>query len=164
MNRIKLFSALLLATMSIVATEVSAQNNPQYHSTFQVSFFPPLSTNGIHAGRYTNDISLNLLAGISKNEQAFALAGLANIIKNDANGAQVAGLVNYTGGHGQGLQWAGLANVVRGDHTGLQWAGLANRANRLDGFQVAGLTNRSEERRVGKECPSWCRSRWSPYH
>ena len=22
----------------------------------------------------------------------------------------------------------------------------------------------SEERRVGKECTSWCRSRWSPYH
>jgi urea transport system substrate-binding protein len=25
-------------------------------------------------------------------------------------------------------------------------------------------TNRSEERRVGKECSSTCRSRWSPYH
>src|SRR3546814_14706815 len=28
----------------------------------------------------------------------------------------------------------------------------------------AGLRNRSEERRVGKECVSTCRSRWSPYH
>src|SRR3546814_2824356 len=26
------------------------------------------------------------------------------------------------------------------------------------------LTMRSEERRVGKECVSTCRSRWSPYH
>src|SRR3546814_18924987 len=26
------------------------------------------------------------------------------------------------------------------------------------------LCNRSEERRVGKECVSTCRSRWSPYH
>ena len=25
-------------------------------------------------------------------------------------------------------------------------------------------TNRSEERRVGKECSVTCRSRWSPYH
>ena len=25
-------------------------------------------------------------------------------------------------------------------------------------------TVRSEERRVGKECPVLCRSRWSPYH
>src|SRR3546814_1142895 len=27
-----------------------------------------------------------------------------------------------------------------------------------------GKTLRSEERRVGKECVSTCRSRWSPYH
>src|SRR3546814_2210751 len=27
-----------------------------------------------------------------------------------------------------------------------------------------GLQVRSEERRVGKECVSTCRSRWSPYH
>src|SRR3546814_15608596 len=26
------------------------------------------------------------------------------------------------------------------------------------------LVDRSEERRVGKECVSTCRSRWSPYH
>ena len=26
------------------------------------------------------------------------------------------------------------------------------------------LSDRSEERRVGKECPVLCRSRWSPYH
>src|SRR3546814_4277700 len=29
---------------------------------------------------------------------------------------------------------------------------------------VATLAIRSEERRVGKECVSTCRSRWSPYH
>ena len=28
----------------------------------------------------------------------------------------------------------------------------------------AGKINRSEERRVGKECSEPCRSRWSPYH
>ena len=27
-----------------------------------------------------------------------------------------------------------------------------------------GSFNRSEERRVGKECAILCRSRWSPYH
>ena len=33
--------------------------------------------------------------------------------------------------------------------------------------KASGLDNcmaRSEERRVGKECHSVCRSRWSPYH
>src|SRR3546814_12374225 len=29
---------------------------------------------------------------------------------------------------------------------------------------LAYLAMRSEERRVGKECVSTCRSRWSPYH
>src|SRR3546814_8868524 len=33
-----------------------------------------------------------------------------------------------------------------------------NQTNRLP------LDYRSEERRVGKECVSTCRSRWSPYH
>ena len=31
-------------------------------------------------------------------------------------------------------------------------------------FLVAAAENRSEERRVGKECSFRCRSRWSPYH
>src|SRR3546814_16921388 len=29
---------------------------------------------------------------------------------------------------------------------------------------VTGMLARSEERRVGQECVSTCRSRWSPYH
>src|SRR3546814_2322787 len=35
---------------------------------------------------------------------------------------------------------------------------------RPDGFPTVDLLRRSEERRVGKECVSTCRSRWSPYH
>src|SRR3546814_18834300 len=35
-------------------------------------------------------------------------------------------------------------------------------APRLEG--VPAVLARSEERRVGKECVSTCRSRWSPYH
>src|SRR3546814_12713129 len=37
---------------------------------------------------------------------------------------------------------------------------------RHPGRQLVGITwrSRSEERRVGKECVSTCRSRWSPYH
>ena len=39
----------------------------------------------------------------------------------------------------------------------LKRAGLRLKHRIVDG-------ERSEERRVGKECTSWCRSRWSPYH
>ena len=31
-------------------------------------------------------------------------------------------------------------------------------------YPAAEAAKRSEERRVGKECASMCRSRWSPYH
>src|SRR3546814_19353123 len=34
----------------------------------------------------------------------------------------------------------------------------------LQDDEVLSGTGRSEERRVGKECVSTCRSRWSPYH
>src|SRR3546814_18678675 len=42
----------------------------------------------------------------------------------------------------------------------------SDRYNSLVGAGVAGVTfsERSEERRVGKECVSTCRSWWSPYH
>src|SRR3546814_12315878 len=40
---------------------------------------------------------------------------------------------------------------------------LAQRSAAVGGA-VAGERGRSEERRVGKECVSTCRSRWAPYH
>src|SRR3546814_11817853 len=33
-----------------------------------------------------------------------------------------------------------------------------------DDVATTGAQERSEERRVGKECVSTCRSRWAPYH
>src|SRR3546814_17371375 len=40
-----------------------------------------------------------------------------------------------------------------------------NLQSRVRGVTLMALSNkRSEERRVGKECVSTCRSRWSPYH
>src|SRR3546814_12148069 len=37
-------------------------------------------------------------------------------------------------------------------------------ASCLPDTRVMGVFRRSEERRVGKECVSPCRTRWSPYH
>src|SRR3546814_4359623 len=51
---------------------------------------------------------------------------------------------------------------LRGDHRLIRHVGeqrdLAATAAR------SAAPSRSEERRVGKECVSTCRSRWSPYH
>src|SRR3546814_13254526 len=42
-------------------------------------------------------------------------------------------------------------------------AGLSDR-RQLETSLAPASTNRSEERRVGNECVSTCRSRWQPYH
>lgn len=120
---------------------LSAQTNEEKKSAFQLSIIPPLGTNGANSYQYTNTVSLNLLAGISQNEEAVAWAGLANIILNDAKGMQLSGLVNYVGNEGKGLQSAGLANVNINKFSGLQMAGLANTASDMKGFQLAGLVN-----------------------
>src|SRR3546814_7427850 len=51
-------------------------------------------------------------------------------------------------------------------HEALVDADVQQRALSRDALAVddVELAERSEERRVGKECVSTCRSRWSPYH
>ncbi len=142
-NRIlaALSALILLSTTWLSAQAVEPGGEP--HSGAQVTFFPPLGTNGLHAGRYTNDFSFNLLVGISKNERAFALAGLANVIRGNASGFQLAGLANYTGGKVSGMQLAGLTNIAAGNVAGFQFAGLGNVANDVAGFQFGGLFNKA---------------------
>src|SRR3546814_9199573 len=54
-----------------------------------------------------------------------------------------------------------LASFSRGDPRGA----LKSIISRPAGLRDWGMPKpRSEERRVGKECVSTCRSRWSPYH
>ena len=49
------------------------------------------------------------------------------------------------------------------DHAGLDPVAEA-RANIRLVTRLRAIADRSEERRVGKECVQPCRSRWSPYH
>src|SRR3546814_1531786 len=55
----------------------------------------------------------------------------------------------------------GFANVQ--PHSGAQANGAVLLATVKPGDTIMGMS-RSEERRVGKECVSTCRSRWSSYH
>ena len=54
--------------------------------------------------------------------------------------------------------WRRIASDVRGGMEAFRAGRL-----RIRGSLHVGV-GRSEERRVGKECQSVCRSRWSPYH
>src|SRR3546814_5967364 len=58
-----------------------------------------------------------------------------------------------------GAPFAGLPSLVEPQ------PGRRQHETRVDAVIAGGNTlARSEERRVGKECVSTCRSRWSPYH
>src|SRR3546814_17448882 len=73
-----------------------------------------------------------------------------------------------------GLKHRLADDVLAGDQFDLVLLALklmrhARRDRRVGVAEAAGdeavrLHRRSEERRVGKECVSTCRSRWSPYH
>src|SRR3546814_15217046 len=54
------------------------------------------------------------------------------------------------------------AGLVRGGKHGVRLLAKGEFTAKVD-FAVAGASRRSEERRVGKEWVSTCRSRWSPF-
>src|SRR3546814_3207249 len=66
-------------------------------------------------------------------------------------GVQTCALPIYLSGHGLADRGGPLSDVIIED------VGLSSVAIMI-------ISARSEERRVGKECVSTCRSRWSPYH
>src|SRR3546814_10510897 len=59
-------------------------------------------------------------------------------------------------------------NAVGGQHIDLResqrQACILAVARSLTTWRITEVDARSEERRVGKECDSTCRSRWTPYH
>src|SRR3546814_15821093 len=66
-------------------------------------------------------------------------------------------------------EWAQRAEDVVWRRSKLGLRMTADEIRRLDDWMLARSAGqpageRSEERRVGKECVSTCRSRWSPYH
>lgn len=140
-----LLFTILLCTFS--HGSMFSQTDENKTAAFQLSFLPPLSTNGIRSYQYTNRASFSLLAGVSMNEKAFAFAAFSNIILNDANGFQFAGISNYIGKDGKGVSFAGLINITKGNYTGFQFGGLMNIARRVSGVQFAGLLNIAESSR-----------------
>src|SRR3546814_15075765 len=57
--------------------------------------------------------------------------------------------------------FGGYVSAGYGNYASPYFEGFIN--SRRDRNKLIGA-HRSEERRVGKECVSTCRSRWSPYH
>src|SRR3546814_11923819 len=95
-------------------------------------------------------------AALSRPRPALVFMILAVLL----NAVAVYGL---TFGAGLGIVGAGLGSALS---NWLLFLGFAVYTTRDPGFARYRLwiSDRSDERRVGKECVSTCRSRWSPYH
>src|SRR3546814_17192042 len=96
---------------------------------------------------------------VCSSDLAGAAGGDGDVFEVGAVGAaQLAGDVQAQAGAVLG---GGEEGAEQLRHDGVGDAGAA--IEDFDHRELAALF-RSEERRVGKECVSTCRSRWSPYH
>lgn len=108
----------------------------------QVSFIYPIGSNGLQSPQVINNVSLNMLAGMSYGVHGAELAGIANVVRKDVVGFQAAGIANAVGNNVRGIQAAGIANATKNDVTGVQFGGIANAAGGyLQGAQFAGIAN-----------------------
>lgn len=131
---------------------LSAFSQEENFRPAQINFgFPFSSTNVKKAKEYTNGFSINLLVGISKNERSLALAGIGNIIANDATGLQIASVFNHIGNNGYGIAVSGVSNTVMQSYKGIQIAGVANYSGSGVGMQIAGVTNINNGANIGAQ-------------
>lgn len=116
--------------------------NAQNEESFQFSFITPMGTNGVNSHQMANNVSINLLGGYSRGNNAFECAGLYNINSEYTKGAQFAGITNISGKSENAYQFAGIANVNSDQKKGGQFAGIANVASegKVD-VQVSGILN-----------------------
>src|SRR5690606_38643585 len=137
MIRIAICIALVIS-YSITGSAQTGKTN-QAH----VGIIYPLSTNGRTAPADTNNLSLHLIAGISQQENACLIAGVSGVVKGNAYGTMASGISNHVGGHTSGVLVAGLLNQVTQKAHGTQLAGFINITGQSEGFQAAGLINKS---------------------
>lgn len=129
-----------------------------FERNWQVTFIPPMGSNGKLSSLTSNRLSLNLLAGYNGGLNGVEFGGLVNIIRKEVHGVQFAGLSNLVGGNYNGVQFAGISNQNLSETKGVQFAGISNYNNlasrvtqfagvcninrgNLDGFQAAGVLN-----------------------
>jgi hypothetical protein len=138
-----IFSLILALLLGVPSLRGQQETDDYEHRPFQFTFlFPPLSTNGVHNASIVNNVSLNLLVGLSGGVESFEAGGLINIDRYDVSGFQVAGFGNTVGGYVKGAQMAGFYNVNGASVTGFQGAGFLNVAgNEVKGAQVSGFVN-----------------------
>lgn len=129
-------------SLKIVEQQLSDVNDTIFQNRYaQLSFFTPLSTNGIGGQKFKHNFSFNIIQGFNGAVEGFEFGGVLNIDKGYVKGGQFAGVSNIIGGELNGFQGAGVLNVSK-TVNGFQGAGVANVAfQNIKGFQGAGVMN-----------------------
>jgi len=142
-----IFLALTIDTAQAQEDSVNQKVIP-----FQITLISPLGTNGLNSGNVINNISINLIAGISGGVKGAEIGSLANFSKGNITGLQVAGIVNGSLGEVSGVQFAGIANYNKGSVTGSQIGGIANITTAsIEGLQFGGIVNITTQPVVGAQ-------------
>lgn len=129
--------ALVLSSTAIFAQQGGDVKESHVH----IGLVYPLSTNGVSAHQYKNQVSLHAIGGVSASEEAFCASGFGNVIKYNGDGFIVAGFGNIIGDRADGFQAAGFMNYVKNNTHGFQAAGFANITGSAEGVQAAGFAN-----------------------
>jgi hypothetical protein len=140
MKHLTLLILALVSTMAVVAqtTSDSSAEKPGV----QVSFIYPMGTSGSNSINETQQVSINILAGVNGAIEGIEVGGVANVTKGAVTGAQLSGFINLVNDSLEGMQFAGFSNTVRGNASGLQGAGFANAViGDFQGAQFSGFAS-----------------------
>ncbi|MFX1707644.1 hypothetical protein PV783_26970 [Chitinophaga sp. CC14] len=140
--RIFYFSSRIICFfVSVLSFVTAAYAQTPLTSPAHIGFVYPLSSNGKNAAAYTNHFSLHIIAGVSKAETGAAIAGISNIIKDNATGAEIAAFSNHIGKTFHAATVAGFMNQVKTSADGAMVAGFLNLSGSMHGVQMAGFAN-----------------------
>ncbi len=171
MNKLKIILLVSLVNLGFSQAQTE-EKKEETERDFQVTFFPPIGTNGVDALKITNKFSLNIFAGAAKGLNGIELggfvnylaqdmkgaqcAGFVNVVLRDVKGVQGAGFVNYSGGNLDGAALAGFVNVNLGNTKGGQFSGFCNaNLGTLNGGQFAGFVNYNQKNLKGMQAAGY---------
>lgn len=134
--------AMANPTDSLQTGDTNSTKEIVYALPYQITFIPPMGTNGQMSKEMTNHLSLNIVAGYNGGLEGLEIGGFANVLKSDAQGTQVAGFANVVMGELHGIQIAGFGNIVEERSKGIQIAGFTNQSKLSSKvIQIGGFSN-----------------------
>lgn len=131
------------STFTFVSDTMAKAESKTTTLPIQLTFVSPLGTNGIQNFTATNNVSINIIGGVSGALEGLEVGGFANVLRYNSYGMQVSGAVNVAGQNFTGIQSAGFVNVTKDTLLGIQTASFANFSGPQPdfGMQISGFAN-----------------------